>query len=55
MQAFSSCGEWGLLFVEVPGLLVEVDSLVEHGLHGSGSTVVAHGLSCCAAGGIFPD
>ena len=33
--AFSSCGEWGLLLVEVLGLLVAVASLVaEHGLCG---------------------
>ena len=33
VRAFSSCGEWGLLFVEVRGLLVAVASLVaEHGL-----------------------
>ena len=32
-QAFSSCGEWGLLFVVVRGLLIAVTSLVaEHGL-----------------------
>ena len=32
-QAFSSCGEWGLLFVEVCGLLIVVASLVaEHRL-----------------------
>ena len=31
--AFSSCGEQGLLFVAVRGLLIEVASLVvEHGL-----------------------
>ena len=31
--AFSSCSEWGLLFVVVRGLLIEVASLVaEHGL-----------------------
>ena len=30
---FSSCGEWGLLFVAVLGLLIAVASLVvEHGL-----------------------
>ena len=30
---FSSCGEWGLLFVAVHGLLIAVASLVaEHGL-----------------------
>ena len=33
MQAFSNCGEWGLLFVMMHGLLIVVDSLVgEHGL-----------------------
>ena len=26
-RAFSSCGEWGLLFVEVRGLLIAVASL----------------------------
>ena len=32
-QAFSSCGEWGLLFIVVRGLLIAVASLVaEHGL-----------------------
>ena len=32
-QAFSSCGEWGLLFVAVYGLLIAVAYLVaEHGL-----------------------
>ena len=31
--AFSSCGEWGLLFISVSGLLIAVASLVaEHGL-----------------------
>ena len=31
-QAFSSCSEWGLLFVAVHGLLIVVASLVvEHG------------------------
>ena len=32
VRAFSSCGEWGLLFVAVRGLLIAVASLVEHGL-----------------------
>ena len=33
VQAFSSCGEWGLLFIVVRGLLIAVASLVvEHGL-----------------------
>ena len=32
-RALSSCGEWGLLFVAVHGLLIAVASLVkEHGL-----------------------
>ena len=32
-QAFSSCGEWGLLFIVVCRLLIAVASLVaEHGL-----------------------
>ena len=32
-RAFSSCGEWGLLFVAVRGLLIAVASLVaEQGL-----------------------
>ena len=32
-RAFSSCSEWGLLFVTVHGLLIAVASLVaEHGL-----------------------
>ena len=28
VQAFSSCGEWGLLFVAVRGLLIAVASLL---------------------------
>ena len=32
MQALSSCREPGLLFIVVLGLLIEVASLVEHGL-----------------------
>ena len=32
-RLFSSCGEWGLLFIGVRGLLIAVASLlVEHGL-----------------------
>ena len=32
-RAFSSCGEWGLLFIAVRGLLIAVASLVaEHRL-----------------------
>ena len=53
---FSSCSERGLLFVAVRGLLIAVASLVaEHGLQSAGSVVVAHGLSCSAACGIFLD
>ena len=40
-RAFSSCREWGLLFVAVCGLLIAVASLItEHGLQ-------ARGLSSC--------
>ena len=42
MQAFSSCGERGLLFVAVRGLLIAVASLAaEHGLLGAWASVVA--------------
>ena len=46
-RAFSSCGEWRLLFVAVHGLLIAVASLVaEHGLQARG-LAVAHWLSSC--------
>ena len=50
-RAFSSCGERGLLFVAVHGLLIAVASLVvEHGLQGTrASVVVARGLSSCGS------
>ena len=57
-QAFSSCGEQGLLFVVVCRLLIAVASLVaEHGLQARGlqylwhvgSVVVARRLSSCGA------
>ena len=68
-QAFSSCGEQGLLFVVVRELLIAVASLVvEHRLQGmqasvvvacglwsAGSVVVAHRLSCSVACEIFLD
>ena len=55
-QAFSSCGEQGLLFAAVHGLLIAVASLVaEHGLQARRSVVVAHGFSCSATCGILPD
>ena len=49
--AFSSCGEWGLLFVAVHGLLIGVASLVaERGLQGArSSVVVARRLSSCGS------
>ena len=57
-RAFSSCGERGLLFVAVHGLLIAVAALVaEHGLQArglqqlqhAGSVVVARGLSSCGS------
>ena len=57
MQAFSSCGERGLLFIVVRGLFIAVASLVciAWALGAWASVIVAHGLSCSAACGIFPD
>ena len=66
---FSSCHEWQLLFVAVLGLLTVVASLISvhgpwgiwalvvaiPGLQSTGSIVVAHGLNCSVACGIFPD
>ena len=51
MRAFSSCGERGLLFVEVRGLLTAVASLCcEAWALGSWASVVAaHGLSSCGS------
>ena len=47
-RAFSSCGEQGLLFVAVRGLLTAVASLVvEHGLQAHASVVAACRLSSC--------
>ena len=60
-QAFSSCGEWGLLFVVVRGLLIAVACLccgaqalgvrasvvVARRLSGCGSRALAHRLSSC--------
>ena len=49
--AFSACGEQGLIFVAVQGLLIAVTSLVmEHGALGARvSVVVARGLSSCGS------
>ena len=63
-QAFSSCGERGLVFAVVQGPFTEVASLAtKHGLYVPGlqwlrhksSVVVARGLSCSKACGIFPN
>ena len=53
MLAFSSCGERGLLFVVVRGLLIAVASLVCRAwdLGARASVVVAHGLSSCGSTG----
>ena len=58
MQSFSSCGERGLNFVVVRGLLTVVASLTRFGeraLGAQASVVGAHGPSCSMACGIFPD
>ena len=61
--AFSSCGEWGLLFIAVCGLLIVVASLccgaralgmqasvaVARGLSSCGSWALEHRLSSCGA------
>ena len=46
MQAFSSCGEWGLLFIVVHWLIIAVASVVlMNGLQGVWTlVVVARGL-----------
>ena len=55
-RAFSSCGKRGPLFIAVRGPLTIAASLVaEQGSTRAGSVVVAHGPSCSAACGIFPD
>ena len=55
-RAFSSCGEWGPLFIAVRGpLTIEASLLRSTGSRRAGSAIVAHGPSCPAACGIFPD
>ena len=55
-RAFSSCGKRGPLFIAVRGPLTIAAFLVgSTGSRRAGSVVVAHGPSCSAAGGIFPD
>ena len=50
-RAFFSCGERGLLFVAVHGLLIGVASLCcgTRGLGARASVVVARGLSSCGS------
>ena len=54
-QVLSSCGEWGLLFVVVCGLLIAVASCCRARAPGvwapgmRASVVVAHGLSSCGS------
>ena len=56
-RAFSSCGERGPLFIAVRGPLTISRPLLlrSTGSRCAGSIVVAHGPSCSAACGIFPD
>ena len=55
-RAFSSCGERGPLFIVVRGpLLLRPLLLWSTGSRRAGSVAVAHGPSCSAACGIFPD
>ena len=46
VQAFSSCSEWGLLFLVVLGLLIAVASFVAEQTPGTQASV-AHELSSC--------
>ena len=56
VRAFSSCGKQGPLFIAVRGPLTIAASLVvEHRLQMRRLSSVAHGPSCSAACGIFPD
>ena len=56
VRAFSSCGKWGPLFIAVHGpLLLRPLLLRSTGSRRAGSVIVAHGPSCSAACGIFPD
>ena len=50
-RAFSSCGKRGPLFIAVRGPLL----LRSTGSRRAGSAIVAHGPSCSATCGIFPD
>ena len=59
-RAFSNCGKWGTLLIIVRGPLTVMASLGPLLLRSTssrrtGSVIVAHGPSCSAACGIFPD
>ena len=55
-RAFSNCGKRGPLFIAVHRPLTIAASLVwSTGSRRAGSVIVAHGPSCSAAHGIFPD
>ena len=55
-RAFCSCSKRGPLFIAVSRPLTIAASLVaENKLQTPGSVIVAHGPSCSAACGIFPD
>ena len=55
-RAFSSCGKRGPLFIAVRGPSLSWPLLLQStGSRHAGSVVVAHGPSCSAACGIFPD
>ena len=54
-RAFSSCSKQGPLFIAVHGPQYRGLSLLSTGSRCAGSVVVAHGPSCSAACGIFPD
>ena len=55
-RAFSSCGKQGPLFIGCTGLSLSQALLLRStASRRTGSVVVAHGPSCSAACGIFPD
>ena len=55
VRAFSSCGKWGPVFITVRGPLSQPRLLQSTGSRRASSVIVAHGPSCSAACGIFPD
>ena len=55
-RAFSSCGKWGHSSSRCTGLSLSRPLLLRStGSRHSGSVIAAHGPSCSAACGIFPD